>query len=389
MSFNIQGIRSGYGQQVSGINNGNVRESSILGGIATLIGLAVIALVELVCVGNDGEETMDQSSGGQEKSYMTSTSNFTCGNVEETPGEETRGEESIAASTIGETIERTAEESSATNPDEPCPQKLPQIKNPLLSEDFNSFNSVNWHKANWANGDPFANVWQPDNVLFNNGIMSLQLDNNGCPNSCSGKLYASGEYRSNAKYGYGLLEARFKPVSLNGTAGGNIFFCADTYNGDPHDEIDIEILGKNTRQIQFNYFTNGAGGHETVVNLPFDAAEDYHEYAILWKPEPEAAICWYVDRELAHSEDGSRGALPFTPGMIMMNYWPGTDEINGWLGDFVYPGTPTQAKYDWVRYSTLDELADPLTTMQVSQKTKLNFTYDSTSVHAVSLGYRK
>lgn len=35
---------------------------------------------------------------------------------------------------------------------------------------------------------------------------------------------------------------------------------------------------------------------------------------------------------------------------IMMNAWPVDSTAAGWAGTFVYPGSPLQAKYEWVRY---------------------------------------
>lgn len=40
------------------------------------------------------------------------------------------------------------------------------------------------------------------------------------------------------------------------------------------DEIDVEVLGKDTTKVQFNYYTNGTGNHEYLYDLGFDASED-------------------------------------------------------------------------------------------------------------------
>ena len=67
-----------------------------------------------------------------------------------------------------------------------------------LDENMDDHDSSRWHKANgWSNGDPFNCGWRGDQVDFNNGIMTLQIDNNGCPESCSNRPYAAGEYRTN------------------------------------------------------------------------------------------------------------------------------------------------------------------------------------------------
>jgi hypothetical protein len=52
---------------------------------------------------------------------------------------------------------------------------------PTLIQNMDGHDSSHWEMANWSNGDPFANTWQPDNITFNNGIMTINLDNKGCP----------------------------------------------------------------------------------------------------------------------------------------------------------------------------------------------------------------
>ena len=46
------------------------------------------------------------------------------------------------------------------------------------------------------------------------------------------------------------------------------------------DEIDFEFLGNKKNSVQLNYYVNGVGGHELIIELPFDCSEDYHRYSI-------------------------------------------------------------------------------------------------------------
>lgn len=217
-----------------------------------------------------------------------------------------------------------------------------------FTDDFNTFNTILWHKADgWTNGDPFNCGWQVDHVTFSGGIMSLLLDNLGCP--CSGRDYASGEYRSNGHYQYGVYTVRMKAVGQEGVVS-SFFIHTGPSEDNPWDEIDMEITGKNPTQLQTNYYTNGQGGHEFNITLGFDASAGFHTYRIEWMPD---YISWYGDGDLKHTEDGSHGALPTTAGRIMMNFWPGTDSVNAWLGDFVY-SSPVAAQYDWVSFEPVD-----------------------------------
>ncbi len=216
-----------------------------------------------------------------------------------------------------------------------------------FTDNFDGFNTGRWHKADgWSNGSMFNVGWRADHVWFSGGVMGLNLDNASCPGGCSGKPYASGEYRTNDHYSYGRFETRMKAVKGSGTVTA-FFTYTGPSDGQPWDEIDVEILGKNTTQMQTNYFTNGAGGHEKIINLGFDAAAGYHNYAIEWWNQ--GTINWFVDGRLVHQENGSRGALPTRPMRMMLNLWPGIG-VDGWLGPFNYSGRLT-ATYDWARYT--------------------------------------
>jgi beta-glucanase (GH16 family) len=203
-----------------------------------------------------------------------------------------------------------------------------------------------WTKADgWTNGDPFNVGWRADHINFSNGVMTITLDNQTCPSGCSNRPYASSEYRRNVLSGYGLYEGRFKAVKASGT-NTSLFTYTGPSDNQPWDEIDFEVLGKNTSQVQLNYFTNGTGGHETIINLGFDSAAGFHTYGIEYR---QTFIKWYVDGVLVHTETGSRGALPSHNMKFMMNLWPGIG-VDSWLGPFTYTG-PLSAQYDLLKYT--------------------------------------
>ena len=215
-----------------------------------------------------------------------------------------------------------------------------------FTDKLDSYNTGRWRKADgWTNGDMFNVGWLANHISFASGIMLLKLDNVPCPSGCSGKPYASGEYRSTNYYGYGKFEARLRAAKGSGLVTSFFTYTGPSDKTEWH-EIDVEILGRDTTKMQTNYFTNGVGGHETIINLGFDAAAGYHNYAFEWTP---SAIKWYVDGKLVHTETGSRGPLPSVPGKIMVNFWCGIN-VDSWLGKFTYPGSPLYAQYDWIQY---------------------------------------
>jgi len=190
-----------------------------------------------------------------------------------------------------------------------------------------------WYASDgWGNGGMFLSNWQADHAVVAAGNLNLQLDANGL---------VGGEYASTATTGYGLYAARLQAAS-----GAGIITSLFTYNGTPHDEIDIEILGKDTTKVQFNYFVNGVGGHEAVIDLGFDAATGFHDYAFDWQAD---SIRWYVDGVLKHEVTAViNGTLPGTPGKLMANLWA-AQGVDGWSGTFV-SGTAHAASYDWIKY---------------------------------------
>lgn len=196
----------------------------------------------------------------------------------------------------------------------------------------------------WSNGSMFNVTWRKKNVSFEDGIMKLAIDIDATPKG--GVPYSGGEFRSKKFYGYGRYEVSMKAIKNDGVVSS--FF---TYTGpsdkNPWDEIDVEILGKDTTKVQFNYFTDSKGNHEYMYDLGFDASEDFHTYAFEWY---EDRIVWYVDGAEAHSVTEN---IPVTESKIMMNAWCGKG-VDGWLNAFDESGLPLAAEYEWIRFTPFE-----------------------------------
>ena len=226
---------------------------------------------------------------------------------------------------------------------------------PTLVQEMTSDDAINWEKSNWSNGDPFNCTWQPDNIVFRDGIMISVLDDVGCPVSCDDKPYASGEYRTRQEiYNFGYYEARMKPAAGDGIVS-SFFVYTGTWGLASHHEIDFEFLGKDCTAAQINYYVEGRGGHERTIGLGFNACEEFHNYGFRWD---EGSIGWYADGVEIHSveEDPLTPTIdiPYQPTRIMVNFWPGIG-VDAWLNPFTYPGYPIQAEYDWIKYSSLPD----------------------------------
>ncbi len=191
--------------------------------------------------------------------------------------------------------------------------------------------------AGWTNGNPFDCGWYAENAVVKDGALHLSIDKDS-----TGKYnYSGGEYRTNDHYSYGYYETSMQAIKNDGVVSS--FF---TYTGpsedNPWDEIDIEVLGKDTTKVQFNYYTNGQGNHEYMYDLGFDASEGYHTYGFDWQKD---SITWYVDGKAVYTATSN---IPSTPGRIMMNTWPGIG-VDSWLKAFDGT-TPLTARYQWVTY---------------------------------------
>ncbi|MBQ7757182.1 MAG: glycoside hydrolase family 16 protein [Oscillospiraceae bacterium] len=202
--------------------------------------------------------------------------------------------------------------------------------------------SPDWHMAaGWSNGEPFDCIWSENCVKFEDGVLKLKIDK-----IVEGQ-YRGGEYRTNDMYGYGLYEVEMKAIKNVGVVSSFFTYTGPSDNN-PWDEIDIEFLGKDTTKVQFNYYTDGVGGHEYMHDLGFDASEDFHKYAFKWEKDK---ITWYVDGQEVYSATEN---LPSTPGKIMMNAWNGVG-VDGWLGRFDGT-TPLTAEYKSVKFTPIENL---------------------------------
>ena len=211
--------------------------------------------------------------------------------------------------------------------------------------DFINGRPENWECADgWTNGSMFNVTWRKDNVTFNNEKMQLIIDKDKTP--ADNIPYSGGEFRSSEFYGYGRYEVSMKAIKNDGVVTSFFTYTGPSDNN-PWDEIDIEILGKDTTKVQFNYFTDSKGNHEYMHDLGFDSSEDFHTYAFEWY---EDKIIWYVDGTEVYRADEN---IPVTESKIMMNAWCGKG-VDGWLNAFDDANVPLTAEYKWIRYTPFE-----------------------------------
>ncbi len=222
------------------------------------------------------------------------------------------------------------------------PQKFTREEDKII--DFAAGKTEGFYASHgYSNRQMFNCEWSRNNAVVQNGVMSMSVTE-AEGGTQSGYDYYGAEYRTNETFKYGFFAVCMKAADCSGVISS--FF---TYTGRPRwDEIDIEFLGKDMTEVQFNYYTDGEGHHEYVYDLGFDASEDFHEYAFLWQPD---SITWYVDGEAVCRATEN---IPEMPQQIMMNVWNCKDH-DGWSGAFDPSSLPATAQYKWIAYSPLEE----------------------------------
>ena len=193
----------------------------------------------------------------------------------------------------------------------------------------------------WTNGSMFNVTWRKANITFNDKKMQLTIAKDAEPKD--NIPYSGSEYRSKDFYGYGRYEASIKAIKNDGVIT-SLFTYTGPSDNNPWDEIDIEILGKDTTQVQFNYFTDGQGNHEYVYDLGFDSSENFHDYAFEWY---EDRIVWFVDGKEVYTANEN---IPETKGKIMVNTWC-SKGVDGWTKKFDDSNLPLTAEYGYISYT--------------------------------------
>jgi endo-1,3-1,4-beta-glycanase ExoK len=150
---------------------------------------------------------------------------------------------------------------------------------------------------------------------------------------------------------YGYFGARMKPSNAPGTVS-SLFTYTGSSDGNAHNEIDIEFLGKDTSKVQFNIYCNSdeANKRAYLYSLGFDASKEYHDYGFYWG---EDRITWYVDGIAVYSNSDSKLGLPATAQRVFLNHWNVASSLYSWAGTWSDANLPSKDYYKWVSYKAL------------------------------------
>lgn len=162
----------------------------------------------------------------------------------------------------------------------------------------------------------------------------------------SAKIYKGAEYRTKAAFTYGRFEVRMKSAQREGMLSSFFTYHEITSTAD-WNEIDIEIMGRYSDDIQFNPITPGQVNHEVHYQTSFNPSQDFHTYAFEWTPR---YVAWFVDGKEVHRQTGAHIEALKLPQKIMMNIW--NPVYANWVGSWNANVLPAFAYYDWVSYSS-------------------------------------
>ncbi len=202
-----------------------------------------------------------------------------------------------------------------------------------ISEKFQSFDSSLWTLLDDTFPSNLA-IFRPNNFsIANTYLARLTL----LKEYARVREYTSASICSRRSYLYGRFSSKIRPANVPGLVTG-VFL----HRNSPRQEIDIEFLGKDTTKLLVNVFYNPGGeganleygyrGTPILIDLGFDASNDFHLYSIEWSP---MSIRWFVDDRIVYERaNWDPTPIPHLPMKFYVNLWHSrSEELAGKLSD--------------------------------------------------------
>lgn len=219
---------------------------------------------------------------------------------------------------------------------------LAQEPSRSFRDDFDTFDRARWYVSDgWANGEWQNCTWSKDQLALADGVLTLSFEKRQTKN----REYACAEVQTKQRFGYGTYEARLKTDSGSGINAAFFTYIGPS-DGQPHDEIDFEVLTKDTSKVSVNTYVAGKPRNGSAIEVGGGTDAGFNDYAFVWE---ENRLRWYVNGELKH-EASSPAELPSHPQKIFFSLW-GSDTFNDWMGAFADPGRKLTMQVDWVAYT--------------------------------------
>lgn len=210
---------------------------------------------------------------------------------------------------------------------------------------FEVFDPLQWHRANYRFDHPlFDTDWSHKNVASQNGL-TLHLT----PQTGQKNRFTGGSIRTHHPVRFGRFETLMQPGSGDGVVTGFFTYTGPHY-GTRHDEIDIEFLGRDTRNIHLSWWVDGQLSTR-VIALGFDAADTMHRYGFEWD---QHGIRWFVDGRMIFEVTDQETAIPQVAGYVFANIWSAGAPLASWAGRSD-AGHRAQARVGVIDYRPLAE----------------------------------
>ncbi len=210
-------------------------------------------------------------------------------------------------------------------------------------EPFDKLDRAVWLISDgWTNGSHQNCTWSKQAAKVADGVLRLTFQPGAAPGG-----HLCGEVQTKATYHYGTYEARMRTPAGSGLNAAFFTYIGPVHK-QPHDEIDFEVLTRDTGKVSLNTFVNGApqNGITVPVDPPMDAA--FHDFAFIWEPE---GIRWFIDGVEVHKASSN---LPATPQKLYLSFW-GSDTFVDWMGPFETPSGPLVMEVDWTAFTPLGQ----------------------------------
>lgn len=229
----------------------------------------------------------------------------------------------------------------------PAPSRAQDIQSaPSFVDDFSKFDRSRWYIADgWSNGAHQNCIWSKNLVKLADGVLTLGFEKR----KLKDRDFACAEIQTKQRFGYGTYEARMKTDTGSGLNAAFFSYIGPS-DKQPWDEIDFEILTKDTSKVQVNAYIAGKGKNEKLVDVEGGTDKAFNDYAFVWEKD---RLRWYVNGKLVHTiTDPAK--LPSHAQKIFFSLW-GSDTMKGWMGPFSDPGRKLTMQVDRVAFTALGQ----------------------------------
>ncbi len=225
-------------------------------------------------------------------------------------------------------------------------QRRQKLSNAPVFQNFERHDNAVWWKTDNRTGGKRTNDtgFRKENIEIAGGKMTLSLEDK--PYRDRGRTGAS--YKSRDLYSYGRYDVIMKAARGPGVISAFYTYTGPVF-GDPHDEIDFEIMGRNTRAVHLNYFVNGKPQLGVDAPLPFDAAAGFHLYTFEWRP---GVIVWKADGEELFRVEKPVDEMPTHAGKIIADIWAAKG-LDRWAGRLDPSKLPVRAQVRCMSFQPL------------------------------------